>query len=125
MDKVTNSQTYLLYALGAVALIGGALGQFLEPSQPFGAVVVAESLIGVFFVFLWFRTDAERLGFKRSLFLNIAVVGLALVALPYYFIRSRGLRGGTIAILFFFAALVAWAALKWLGAMTVYALVQS
>lgn len=47
--------------------------------------------------FAWFRDDSSRRSYKRSAILNIAFVGLTLVV-PYYLLRSRGIKGGTIAI---------------------------
>lgn len=50
-------------------------------------------------IFAWFRADAIGRAYRRSSFLNVAVFGLAGLALPYYFIRSRGWKRGGMAVL--------------------------
>lgn len=39
-------------------------------------------------IFAWYYLDSEARSFPRSKWLNIAVVGVALVAIPYYVARS-------------------------------------
>jgi hypothetical protein len=48
--------------------------------------------------FIWFRADSLQRSFHRSATLNIAFVGLTLLALPYYLIRTRGMKVGLMAI---------------------------
>ena len=42
-----------------------------------------------FLGFLWYRHDSDERNYKRSLGLNIAMIGLVIVAMPYYLLRSR------------------------------------
>jgi peptidoglycan/LPS O-acetylase OafA/YrhL len=46
-------------------------------------------------VFLWYRLDSNARGYRRTPLLNVGVIGLAFVAMPYYLVRSRpsGERG--------------------------------
>ena len=48
--------------------------------------------------FTWFRFDSVQRSYPRSAILDIAFVGLTILVLPYYLIRSRGLRSGLKAI---------------------------
>jgi len=40
-------------------------------------------------IFSWYNFDSNNRSYPRSTLLNIAVVTLALVAIPYYLVRSR------------------------------------
>jgi hypothetical protein len=66
-------------------------------TQPEYLQVISSVLFGAL-TFLWFWIDSEARSFKRSLLLNVAIVGLAFVAVPYYLIRSRGEGERLIAI---------------------------
>jgi hypothetical protein len=48
--------------------------------------------------FIWFRADSFQRSFRRSPTFDVAFVGLTVLVLPYYLIRSRGLRAGLMAI---------------------------
>ena len=76
-------------------------------------------------LFYWFRLDAEERGFSRSAGLTIAVVGLALVALPYYFFKSRGAKGGFIATGYFLLAVIASGVLTVAGTYATYFGIQA
>lgn len=45
-------------------------------------------------VFGWFLADAKEREFEPSIWLKIAVVGIGLIALPYYKFRYFGVRAG-------------------------------
>ncbi|MBN8885972.1 MAG: energy transducer TonB [Rudaea sp.] len=45
-------------------------------------------------IFLWYHVDSTAKNYPRSSMLNVSIVGLSLVALPYYFFRSRGFAKG-------------------------------
>ena len=48
--------------------------------------------------FTWFRVDSFQRSFPRSATLDVAFVSLTMLVLPYYLIRSRGLKAGLKAI---------------------------
>ena len=52
-----------------------------------------------FSVFWWYHADSTERNYKRPIWLNIAMVGITILGLPYYLFRSRGLRSGALAIL--------------------------
>lgn len=47
-------------------------------------------------MFVWYRLDSQQVGYRRSPWLDIGVVGIAIVAIPYYFIRSPGAKKGIV-----------------------------
>lgn len=48
--------------------------------------------------FAWLRSDSSQRNFARTPIFNIAFVGLTFVVLPYYLVKSRGLKKGAGAI---------------------------
>ena len=58
-----------------------------------------------------------------SLLSSAMVIGLGIVALPYYFFRTRGLRRGALATLFFLLIVTSYSVLSnYLGQRAVFAL---
>ena len=86
----------LFYAL--VGFVSGCgLAQFrIAGYDSIGAV--AGVLLLSIATFIWFRADSVQRSFRRSSTLNIAFVGLTLLVLPYYLIRTRGMKAGLVAI---------------------------
>jgi hypothetical protein len=85
-----KSKHALIALLSVLAALSGVLS-FLdaqgvaEPkSLQLGSTFVFSAL-----TFAWFWLDSESRSYRRSPFLNIAVVALGLIAVPYYLIRSR------------------------------------
>jgi hypothetical protein len=73
------------------------LAQFKVPG--YGSIgAVAGVLLLSIATFIWFRADSFQRAFRRSPTLDVAFVGLTVLALPYYLIRSRGLKAGLMAI---------------------------
>lgn len=76
---------------------GCGLAQFRIPG--YGSIgAFAGVLILNIAAFTWFRADSFQRSFRRSSILDIAFAGLTVLVLPYYLIRSRGLRAGLMAI---------------------------
>jgi hypothetical protein len=86
----------LFYAL--VGFVSGCgLAQFRIPG--FGSMgAIAGALLLSIATFTWFRVDSVQRSFPRSATLDVAFVGLTMFVLPYYLIRSRGLKAGLKAI---------------------------
>ena len=76
---------------------GCGLAEFKIPG--YGSIgAIAGSLLLSIATFTWFRADSFQRSFRRSAVLDAAFVGLTLFVLPYYLIRSRGLKTGILAI---------------------------
>lgn len=52
-------------------------------------MVVATSMVFSLLCFWWYWLDASARSYRRTPLLNVAVVALAVLAIPYYVIRSR------------------------------------
>ena len=51
------------------------------------------ALASSFYTFLWFCRDRDARGYPRSTGLNMAMVAMSILAVPYYLVRSRtGIR---------------------------------
>ena len=86
----------LFYAL--VGFVSGCgLAQFRIPG--YGSIgAIAGTLLLSIATFIWFRADSFQRSFRRSATLDVAFVGLTVLVLPYYLVKSRGLKAGIMAI---------------------------
>lgn len=81
--------------------------------------MTVHALIALAVVFGWFVVDARGRGYKASFALKLAMPTITIVALPYYLLRSRGLRGGARALLLlalaFAGTMIAYHVGSWLA----------
>jgi hypothetical protein len=89
------------YALGIIALIS-LLGPVLEVLltgrlEPFGNFALAEAAVSIVPIYWWYWLDKEQRAYRAGPLLNAGVIAAAVIALPIYFIRSRGWKRGGIA----------------------------
>jgi hypothetical protein len=103
----------------------GAIGQYAYSNSPMPPSDLWLSLVAAFLVFFWYRLDSDQLQYRRSVWLNVGVIALGIVALPYYFFRSRGFKRGMLATLLFFLSILGWAALGVAGQYAIWYGVQS
>ena len=94
-----QQKTQLLWALGVVSFVSGAHAASAGVSELARAIDLGLMFAMISLIFLWYRIDADQHGFKRSIFMNVSIVMLAAIAVPYYLIRSRGWQHGQIAVL--------------------------
>jgi hypothetical protein len=91
----TVALTLFFTLVGFVSGCGSA--QFRIPG--FGSMgAIAGGLLLSIATFTWFRADSFKRSFRRSATLDVAFVGLTVLVLPYYLIKSRGLNAGLKAI---------------------------
>ncbi len=93
--RPTLALTWFYALVGFVS--GCGLAQFRIPGYDSMGAFAGVLLLSIA-TFIWFRADAFGRSFRRSSALNVAFVGLTMLVLPYYLIRSRGLRAGLTAI---------------------------
>jgi hypothetical protein len=124
-EAIVSAKTTILAALAVAALLSGVVSQYLYPGRPLPPSSFMFSIVGIILVFLWFRLDANARGYTRSPFLNVGVVAFAIIALPYYFFRSRGALRGSAATVVMLLAAVGWSVLGYVGAFAVYHGLQS
>jgi hypothetical protein len=108
-----------------LAFLSGLARQFFAPGEVLSRVDVPFLLVSLFLTFIWFRVDSEQLGYRRSPILNVMVLAITFLALPYYFFRSRGFLRGSIATVLFLVVAVAYSMLQVGGECAVYYGLQS
>lgn len=114
-----SKKNWILIAFGVFAFLNGATSQYLVGSSARAPAQLCFMLIAVGFYFAWYYFDSEAIGYRRGKLLNVGVVALAIVALPYYFFRSRGLKTGLVYTALFLLVVIAWLALHAIGAYAV------
>ena len=113
-------KTLIIVLLLVASFLSGAIDQYFYPGQMWPPTALAFTVVGAFMIFLWYRIDSTEIGYKRSPWLNVAVIALAIVALPYYFFRSRGAKRGSIATGLMIAAFIASGVLSMGGMYAAY-----
>lgn len=67
----------------------------VEMLSPFG---LGETLVSVVLLFWWYHVDKAEHGYRAGPLMNGGMLVIAALALPIYFVRTRGWKGGGIAI---------------------------
>jgi len=90
-----RTQTKLLALLPVLSLVFGCLeyGPLRGPERG-SALLILHAVSSLALVLAWFWIDARDRAYKASIVLRVAMLGLTVVALPYYLFRSRGFVGG-------------------------------
>ena len=89
-----------LVTLAAISFVMPAVERAMtghvEMLSTYGLVETALSLIALFW---WFHLDKAAHNYRAGKLMNAGVLIFAAIALPIYFVRSRGWKQGGIAIL--------------------------
>lgn len=120
-----NPKNSILMVLAVASFASGVANQYFYPGIAMPLPAVVFTILGALLIFAWYRLDANQIGYKRSPWLNVGVIGLAIISLPYYFLRSRGAKRGFVAIGIMLLALVALNFLSVAGSYAVYYALQS
>jgi len=87
--------------------------------EDFGRFSMGETAIAMALVFWWFHVDKRSHGYRAGPLMNGGVLAAAAIALPVYFVRSRGWKRGVLATLVaagvFLVSLLLENAGEWLG----------
>lgn len=88
-------ETRVLGLLPLLAFVFGCLEYGPHRGPERGALSMTLHVLATLAViFAWFWLDARRRGYRASIALRVAMLGLTVAALPYYLFRSRGFGGG-------------------------------
>ena|SRR5688572_3552389 len=120
-----QNPTIVLVTLSVAAFADGVAHQLTAPGEMFARSDILFTFIAALLIFLWYRFDSDKRSFRRSPWLNVAVVAVAIIALPYYFFRSRGFARGGIAVGLFLLSCVGYVALQRAGEYAAYYALQS
>jgi dolichyl-phosphate-mannose--protein O-mannosyl transferase len=96
-----NPKTVVIWLLALITFLSGAIAQYFYQRHAQPPTTVASVVLCALLTFLWYRMDTDQRPYRRTYLLNVGIVGFALIAFPYYFFRSRGIKGGFVASLLF------------------------
>lgn len=89
-----NRKTLILAVFVLSSLLSGIAGQYFWPGMPLSMADYAFAVLGSFLIFAWYHTDAKQRGYRRPTWLDMGIILIAIVAMPYYLFRTRGFKGG-------------------------------
>ena len=92
-----------LALLGVVSLAGPVLeGWWTGRIESMSGFDLAMTVVSISLIFRWYHLDKRERDYQAGPLMNVGVIALAMLALPIYFIRSRGWKRGLVAT--FYAA---------------------
>ena len=93
-------RVWALAILAAVSLVVPLLEVMLTgKAEELGTYALAQNLLSIPPIFWWYHVDKAEKGYRAGPLMNVGVVALAILALPVYFIRSRGWKRGSVSIM--------------------------
>jgi len=69
-------------------------------------------LVAWVFVYIWYKEDVAQRSVRTSTEFNGLIISFSYVALPIYFIRTRGFVRGTGAAVVFYLSMILWLILE-------------
>jgi hypothetical protein len=107
------TRTHILALLLAVTAVYGVVdARQMALHIQYSGWEVLSTLMFSFLCFCWYRLDSDVLMYRRTALLNVGIVMFAVLAVPYYLVRSRpaGQKGRALLRLAGFCALLVVAA---------------
>jgi riboflavin transporter FmnP len=105
-----------LAILAAISLLGPVLEMVVTGRvEPFSNFDLVETFLSLAPIYWWYYLDKEQRQFRAGPLLNAGVIALTIIALPVYFIRSRGWKRGSLSTAMAAGVLAATFGLGWLG----------
>jgi hypothetical protein len=80
--------------------------------EPYGKFDLVETFLAITLIYWWYHADKSERQYRAGPLLNGGVIAAAVLALPIYFVRSRGWKRGALASA---AAALAFAVMLALG----------
>ena len=109
-------KVYALVLLAAISFFSPLIEALATGRiEPYGKFGMAEIFLSIAPIYWWYYVDKAQMNFRAGPIQNAGVIALAIVALPVYFIRSRGWKRGSFFILMMAVALAISIALEAAG----------
>ena len=113
---MTKPKLLALAILAALTLLSPIVETLMTGRvESFSAYDLAGSFASLLPIYWWYHLDKEQTGYQAGPLMNVGVAGLAVVALPVYFIRSRGWKRGAVTIAAALAVAAVLYLIEWLG----------
>ena len=90
---------YIALGLLAVVSFFGPFAESLATGsvEPYGKWELVETFVALVLIFWWYHVDKAEYGYRAGPLLNGGMLLAVIVAMPIYFIRSRGWKRGALA----------------------------
>jgi hypothetical protein len=99
MPRCMQPKTLALVLMAAVSFASPLVETLargrVDPLSTYGFAELFSSMV---LVFWWYHLDKAEKGYERAYIMNAGVLLMAVIALPIYFVRTRGWRRGGRAI---------------------------
>jgi hypothetical protein len=94
-----NRQKACALGLLAVLSLVGPLAEALATGrvETLGKFDLVETFLAIPLLYWWYHVDKHERNYDAGPLMNAGVIAVAVIALPVYFIRSRGWKRGAIA----------------------------
>ena len=111
-----KQKAWALAILATISLLGPVLEILVTGHiEPYGNFAMAEVFVSIAPIYLWYYVDKRDTQYRAGPLMNAGVIALAIVALPIYFVRSRGWKRGSLFTLLLVVAVAVTTLLGWLG----------
>jgi hypothetical protein len=111
-----TAKTYAFAILAAISLLGPILELLVTGRiEPYGNFAMGEVFVSLAPIYWWYHEDKKQMQYSAGPLMNAGVIALAIVALPIYFVRSRGWKRGSLFTLLFAVAVAVTFVLEWIG----------
>ena len=101
----------LLLSIAATALVSGMLLPIGPTSRAMALLAEAPAMVAWVLLYVWYKADVAQRKVATSTTFNGLVIAFGWLALPSYFVRSRGLLRGAVLTFLFYAGMLAWSLL--------------
>ena len=113
---MNRTKLYALALLAAITLATPIVETLMTGRvEPFSNFDLGGSFLSLLPIYWWYHLDKDETGYRAGPVLNVGVAALAIVALPVYFVRSRGWKRGGIIYLYALGAVGVLYLLETLG----------
>jgi hypothetical protein len=68
-----------------------------RPRTPLDQYMLIDAVLAAYAIYWWYWLDKCQRGFRAGTFQNMAVAVIAVIGMPIYLFRSRGLARGAVA----------------------------
>lgn len=130
-EQARKQKSAAIAAMLGVSLVTGIIIAALAPApvtsdtgMTLSAPQIIANVVLILLGFRWLQVDSAQLDIRRPLWLNIGIVLLAAVFIPYYFYKTRPAGARLTPILGFFGLVIACAVASAIGT-TLMILMQS
>src|SRR3954447_24404229 len=118
--KASEPKTRALILLGVVSFVGPLLEILITGKvEALSKFDLATTIVSIPLIFWWYHVDKREHDYQAGPLMNGGIVAVAIVALPIYFVRTRGWKRGAVATLLalgVFAVLLGLSELgEWIG----------